>query len=168
MQLILHLKPWKLFIIIMAPNLLSSIEGLSAIIMPIASFAYLSWIHSVGLTMNEKIPASSRPSSSYFTVSCLCCWLYHPYGIFLEHQIIRSETVSILLFLYIIWSFFYSIMFSSRMLESVIEGKLVSRSEAIKAFVCFIMFPWGVWHIQPAVQRVLKNKLPEEHSPMEY
>ncbi len=167
MQPILYLKSWQLFILLIIPGVLSGIAEFIDFMAPVFFFAYFRWIHSIGITMNEKIPADLRPSSSYFTVCCLCCCLYYPYGQFIANSFIHSEIFSNALFFYVVWSFFYSILFSSRMLESSIEGKLVSRSASFKAFVCFLMFPWGVWHIQPAVQRVLNNKPSTDSSPTE-
>jgi len=45
--------------------------------------------------------------------------------------------------------------FAGKMLESVIEGEIVGNSDALKAIICFVIFPVGLWYIQPAIQRVL-------------
>jgi hypothetical protein len=46
-------------------------------------------------------------------------------------------------------------MFASRMLESHFQKGIANRSDSLKAFLCFWFFPFGIWHIQAAVQRVL-------------
>ncbi len=55
-------------------------------------------------------------------------------------------------------NFLYIFGFASSMLESVIEGKVVNMSDSIKGIICFWVFPFGVWQIQPAVHRVLKSR----------
>jgi hypothetical protein len=48
-------------------------------------------------------------------------------------------------------------MFTARMIESVANGYLVNRSDSLKAFFGFWFFPVGIWYIQPAVQRLVKE-----------
>ncbi|MGZ3814089.1 MAG: hypothetical protein ACXVB0_23960 [Mucilaginibacter sp.] len=51
---------------------------------------------------------------------------------------------------------------AARMLESMFEGELVNRSDALKAFFGLWFFPFGIWYIQPAVKRVL-DKYDSDH-----
>ncbi len=69
-----------------------------------------------------------------------------------------SPLLTLPVLLYLFFSFLYVFAFAARMLESMIEGEIVGISDSLKGLLCFWVFPFGVWQIQPAVQRVLATR----------
>jgi len=125
--------------------------------------------------MHDLIPLALKPKIGYFKFNCLFIPFIELLLVFTNvfhmsvpkpSDTIRSINSGIILF-YGLWCYIYIAMFAARMLESVIEGKIVKRSDSLKGFVCLLFFPYGVWYIQPAVQRVLKKYESEKSQPAE-
>ena len=117
--------------------------------------------------MHEFIPLNTKPGAKYFRFDCLYIqFISIAVVVFAIAEMLLGlhlptlsytvqSIITMILLLYFIWSWVYISMFAARMLESVIEGELVNKSDSLKGFFCFLFFPIGVWYIQPAVQRVL-------------
>jgi len=133
----------------------------------IALVIHLAWVYAIGIKMNSLLPTVIRPGTKFFKIHW---WLL--LGIILfAYNILsystysplnsNSEMIFFLGFGLIVVYLEFSIwMFAARMLESMIEGEIVNRSDSLKAFFCFWIFPIGVWYIQPAVHRVLAKYEP--------
>jgi hypothetical protein len=156
MSKILNLRAWQLFLLLTAPLLLSTILD-SYWSMVFVQLIYFGWVYAIGSSMNKRIPLSQRPRSIYFKLSCVYCVIVFGSNVLSVPQPTNViwQTLDIIFKLYTLWSWIYIVVFAARMLESVIEGRVVGISDSMKAIVCLIAFPWGVWTIQPAVKRVL-------------
>ncbi len=169
MKFLLYLKPWKLFFIFFICMILSCSPSFGTAAELVFWVMYTGWVYHIGVTMHGLIPPSVRPKISYFKFNCLFIQFIALLFVFVTliatvfnisipnlSDNIRSITLGIYLG-YSIWCWIYISMFAARMLESVIEGKLVNKSDSLKGFVCLLFFPYGVWYIQPAVQQVLRK-----------
>jgi hypothetical protein len=163
MEFILRLRAWQVFSIIFIPVILADFDSkLATIWYSMFEVIYTFWIYAIGIKMNSMIPGKIRRSVTLFKV-------YNLLYIFLIISMNIMRAVSewtpfdsdrdiyfsmgfILLILYLSFNIW---MFAARMLESVIEGTIVNRSDSLKAFLCFWFFPIGIWFIQPAVNRVI-------------
>ena len=163
MKFLLYLKPWVLFLIFIASILLASDSSYGLFIGFACWIIYAGWIYQIGVTMHNYTSLQNKPSIRYFQFSC-CLMPFmimstQIFYLYLEAFITVNETlstiISIAISCYMCWTWLYICMFAARMLESVIEGELVNKSDSLKGFVCLLFFPFGVWYIQPAVQRVL-------------
>jgi hypothetical protein len=173
MKFLLNLKAWQLFVILFIGMISSSDSSYGLFISMFFFLIYVSWIYQIGITMYNLIAVQSRPGIRYFKFCCLFMLflsvlseLFYVYIIqFIPQRDIIEPIISIIVPCYAGWTWLYISMFSARMLESAIEGRLVMRSDSMKGFVCIIAFPIGVWYIQPAVQRVL-NKYKVVRAPL--
>jgi hypothetical protein len=158
---LIRLKPWQLFLLFIVPYFFSSVTYLSIVTMPIWISAYIGWIYSIGVTMHALIPNKNKPNVTYFKYCCalLACTLIAIMvfsGLLGETNFMMKYPIDLFIIFPIYIFLCFSVwMFAARMLESMIEGEMVNRSDALKAFFMFWMFPIGVWYIQPAVKRVL-------------
>jgi hypothetical protein len=174
MKFLLYLQPWKLFLIFFLSVIFSSNHSIGLGVCLLCWIVYTGWIYHIGITMQRLIPLSTKPGIKYFMFNCLYIQFVFIamvafaiakmlFGLYLPTLSYIIQLITSVVFLsYFIWSWLYISMFAARMLESVIEGELVNKSDSLKSFFCFLFFPIGVWHIQPAVQRVLvKYKDPQ-------
>jgi len=166
MNPLLKLKATHLFLLLILVTLLSEMEIFGNVIKFIGLLFYISWMYSIGSYMNSFIPEKSRPSITYFQISCLFIVLFEIFtyltiGYISDDELFQFNGYKSYLFilfgLYSAWSMLYIFSFAARMLESVIEGKITTLNKSIKGFFCFWFFPIGIWYIQPAVHRVIEN-----------
>ncbi|NCD71390.1 hypothetical protein [Mucilaginibacter agri] len=165
---LLKLKAGHLFLLFILFQLIYEQASFSSLIQFIALLIYIGWIYSIGSYMHGLIPPKLRPGITYFRVSCLFIiflWVigYFIQGYFANEELFQINSYKSLLYisltLYTAWSILYIFSFAARMLESVIEGEITNLSDSLKAFFCFWFFPIGMWYIQPAVHRVIENRL---------
>ncbi|MDP9080896.1 MAG: hypothetical protein M3O71_26045 [Bacteroidota bacterium] len=159
MDLLLRFKPWQLFVILLIPWVLSWFSSFTGIWDSLFLLIYVGWAYAIGIKMNALIPENKRPGVKLFKINF---WLLVVFTVLVVNILVYTRAImdnntifSIVfaaVFIYLILSIW---MFAARMLESMIEGYVVNRSDALKGFFCFWFFPFGIWYIQPAVQRVL-------------
>jgi len=163
MNFLLRFHPGVLFFLLVFPTFFWSFSVSGICFFLLWTGVYIGWIYSIGKTMNALMPDKIRPNIKYFNFYCtgsvtmlfiMVALTYFNSTLYkLEDPIRIGITVALTLFYFFL--FFSMWMFAARMLESVTEGRLVYRSDSIRAFFYFWMFPIGVWYIQPAVKRVL-------------
>jgi hypothetical protein len=167
MKFVLYLKPWKLFLVFFICIIASFISSVGLIVDLACWMIYTGWVYHIGVSTYELVPDRSKPGSKYFKFSCVFIPLVIILMVALQigedilnihFKPVISYNVILLIFpIYVLWSWVYISMYAARMLESVIEGKLLYKSDAMKGFVCFFVFPIGVWYIQPAIQKILNE-----------
>lgn len=169
MKFLLYLKSWKLFLIFITGIIIVTFYSYTIEAFLLLWTIYIAWVYHIGVIIHGLLPCELKPKIGYFKFNCL----FLPFVVLFGTALALLETIfnfsipipsfivnwiiSIIFLGYWAWCWLYISMYAGRMLESVIEGQLVNRSDALKAFVCFLAFPYGVWYIQPAVQRVLKK-----------
>ncbi|MES2107905.1 MAG: hypothetical protein V4577_04110 [Bacteroidota bacterium] len=163
MEFLIRLKAWQVLLLILFPAFLSNYDSLQPVIWTLMVYViYWAWIYAIGIKMNSFIPANLRPGLTSFKIHSYLLLIFlitlfaaeffgqlpdieSPYAMYFG---LGAMTISLYL-LFNVW------MFSARMLESVIVGTIVNRSDSLKAFLCFWFFPIGIWFIQPAVNRAV-------------
>ncbi|HTD97881.1 MAG TPA: hypothetical protein VK668_01275 [Mucilaginibacter sp.] len=161
MNFLLRLKSWQLFLLLIVPYFLTSIPYFGNLFYITGIVMYVGWPYAIGTRMHALMPDKLKPGITLFKYCCIILiviiitlntWqVYFGGTTFLSrYQVSDFVILPILLFL-----IFYIWMFAPRMLESVIEGRMVYRSDSLRAFFGFWFFPIGVWYIQPIVHRVL-------------
>jgi len=145
----------------MLPCLFLGDGNLCKVVQSFGYLLYLGWVYTIGNAMHNRLPNQLKPTIRHFNVCCLILLvlILSPYVLYL-FLVSYVETYYILILVMCgVSSLIYTISFSARMLESMIEGELVGFDASVKAFLMILMYPFGIWNIQPAVQRVL-NKYP--------
>jgi len=166
MKFLLYLKSWQLFIIFIIGLIFYGDSSYGMYAGLLCWVVYIGWLYHISVAMYEIMPIQYRPGIKYFKLSCLFILMMLAIGIiapvyslFPQNSIV-GEIIDIIVGCYIAWSWLYITLFTARLVESSIQGKLVYRSDSLKAFIYLFVFPLGVWYIQPAVQRVLKHYSP--------
>lgn len=156
MRFLLKLKSWQLFVLIVIPAFIPNSLIIYTKVLYLSLFVSFAWIYLVGTTMHSLIPAAVKPNVKYFRLYFLLIIIAL---ILFRIAQLSSDSSTTWLFaagviIYVI-GFTCACGFAGKMLESIIEGEIVNNSDALKAIICFIIFPVGLWYIQSAVQRVL-------------
>ncbi len=156
MTLLLHLKPWQLFLTLVLLMILSSLPYIGIVASVIWVVGYFGWIYAIGTKMHRLIPAKTKPAINVFKVTSACTvFLFMAGGFINENTLAIPVWLDIVITILPFICFFYSVGFASQMLESMIEGEIVSFGGSVKCFILMWIFPIGIWFVQPAVQRVL-------------
>ncbi len=158
MKFLLRSKSWQILALVCVPFFLP-FDGIIGIICRlIGLFIYHTWIFTIGTTMHFLLPQHLKANIKYFKISYgfnLFFCLIAIAASYNNSTTVDFEYIYISISVFYIFSMLYFFSFAGRMLESMIEGRVVSNSDALKALFCFWFFPWGVWQIQPAVKNVL-------------
>jgi hypothetical protein len=155
MKFLLNLKPWQLFILIIGPALIPAFSFWIQLLYVLGLLVYIGWIYAIAVNMHALVSDGHKPSLLYFKICCIVISATYFIGLFMDDNF--DEPIMIPLLLFMIYSMLYVFMFGARMIESVANGYLVNRSDSLKAFFGFWFFPIGIWYIQPAVQRLLRQ-----------
>jgi hypothetical protein len=161
MKILLQIKAWQLFLVWVILSIFSLVSYVAEFLLILV---YVFWIYSIGVTMHSHLPQNIRPGLGYFKFCCLFILIANLaisvfnryYGI--EKLSQWGEYTVILCFLCFA---VYAVMFAARMLESVVKGELVNRSDSFVTFLYLSFTPFGFWYIQKAVKSVLKNQTTE-------
>ena len=162
MDLLLRFKPWHLFFLLLIPTVFSWFSTFAGIWDSVFFVLYIGWAYAIGLKMNALLPGGIRPATTSFkihfwllvglTLFALNILRYIPLPVHNEDYNLLFQLIVILIYFYLLCNVW---MFAARMLESHFQKGVANRSDSLKAFFCFWFFPFGIWHIQPAVQRAL-------------
>lgn len=161
-NIFMRLNAWQIFILIILPNFWTFNIYLTDVLRVFCFSIYIGYIYTIGLCMHSKL-ALAKPSTLYFKFSAILFCISFIAGIFINEDFLNQDytkpnvILMILVAIYIFWSFLYICMFSARMLTSVIEGRLVLRSDSLKAFFGLWILPLGIWFIQPAVRQIVNQ-----------
>jgi hypothetical protein len=167
MNLILRLKSWQLFILIVIPLFFQPINLVFEIIYLFGSSVYLSWIFAIGSTMHSLLLVKSKPNIIYFKISCFSTALIILFSCFFNPSELLNPFADgskayffWVFFAFVMASMFYFFGFAARMLQSKIDGEIANRSDSLRNFFYIWFFPIGIWYIQPMIKRALEKSPP--------
>lgn len=152
MKILLRLKAWQLFVLTLIPAFyFPGANIFYQVTYWFGTMIYIGWIFSIGIVMHSLIDSPLKPKIIYFKISCLLISLLLPFGAYAPLQysyFFSCAMIGVVIMLYLF-------MFAARMPESVVEGKIVNRSDSLRAFFYIWFFPIGIWYLQPLIKNVL-------------
>jgi len=162
MNFLLRLKPWHLFVLLLIPWVFSLFSAFAAIWHSVLFVVYAGWAYAIGIKMNALLPEAIRPGITSFKIHywllvsvTIIAFNVVPYIQLPAHSGDYSGSFQVIFLFTYFYLLFNVWMFAARMLESNFQKGIANRSDSLKAFFCFWLFPFGIWHIQPAVQKAL-------------
>lgn len=144
-------SPWIIFLVLM----ITAIGG-NLIPFGISLFAFvmLAWLFSVGLALQEKLPARFDVSTRWFKILLAYVFFY----VMLTNLFVNIELFYVIPFhLLAVYGMFYALYFVSRSLVTAEEKQSLRFDRYIGTLFLFWFFPIGIWFVQPRVRRILKN-----------
>lgn len=181
MGLLIKLKHWQLFLLVIGlPIVLQLIQGMiflsSAdgneanygnslgllLILPLV--IYYGWIGAVGRAFSQKNSAVTMPSGRFrlsLWTSAICSilllayfWTYPQYLQATDHEeAVPIMLVGVMVFV-ALFTLFYCLSFMARAIVQLERGRRVNSSEFYSEFVMAVVFPIGIWLLQPRINKL--------------
>ena len=181
MKLLRKLKHWQIFLLVVGVpivvQLIQNIIFLSSgpgdeatssnglgllLILPL--LAYYGWIGSVGTAFSQRNTSASMPDGRFkasLWTSCVCSiillvyfWAYPQYLRATDNEeAIPIMLIGLLLFV-ALFTLFYCLSFMARAVVQLERSGRVSSPEFYSEFVMAVVFPIGIWLLQPRINRL--------------
>src|SRR5690554_4024652 len=181
MELLRKLKHWQVFLLVVGIPLvlqliqniifLSSADGNAAdygnslgllLILPL--LVYYGWIGSVGSAYSQRNTAVNMPLGRFrlsLGTSVICSilllvyfWAYPQYFRATDHEeAVPIILIGVLVFV-ALFTLFYCLSFMARAIVQLEQGRRVTSSEFYSEFVMAVVFPIGIWLLQPRINRL--------------
>jgi MFS family permease len=180
MILLIELKHWQLFLIIVGiPLLVMLLEGFTyqetegeaftisavlrlAMVIPFLTFYF--WLWSCGYLLNEKIKDSLNTHSSYFSLavgtSAFATFFLTVYGALLGNrgqEYAEFNTMTYIGFgLVVFIALFTFLMAASFLAKTLVRAEReahVKSADYYSEFIMILVFPIGIWMLQPRIQK---------------
>jgi hypothetical protein len=159
-------KHWTLFMITVLPFLLGRASGYHHIFFALGFFLYMYWIISAGkygsLLFEKQVKGILWFSLMNRLIFILFAVIY--YLLYFKGFPPQAPLYTILLYGSIVLflsAYFYTVIFSSLILERLENEKPVLISIFTNCYL-FILFPIGVWILQPRVNELIGKRLEDE------
>lgn len=158
-HLIIKIKHWALFLILVCPSIVASIfsdpnkYSKSKILANIIGMiVYFFWIWSI----NESLIGKMKVNRGVFFTFCMgltfiCFLTFNVYTLF--YGIPKSNYSSIATASVLVLTV-YCIIITSQRLKSFELCRKAKFTEYFGNFVLFLVFPIGIWFLQPRINRV--------------
>ena len=118
------------------------------------SFILLSWLLSVGLSLQNKVPTELRGPVTFFQINIFYGFIFLFVVDFFE---VEQSPFLIPFQLYGVYSFFYSLYFVSRSLVIAEEQRKVRADRYFGTLFLFWFAPIGIWFLNPRIKSCMKG-----------
>jgi hypothetical protein len=167
MKTILNIKHWQLFMLICGVQIIittlndfdyvyrritySTAIDLVGMFVGISFFVF--WLWSVSIVLNRKQKTEIKLNVSLFKISTL---LFVANILITSILILGATSEEFLLVLTLIsFGFFiYAVLFTAKTLKTTELRRVAGISEYIGDFLLFILFPLGIWFLQPRINKI--------------
>ncbi len=182
MKKILHLKHWQLIAILIGFPILLSLDSvfeimtmlndsLNSILIPILTFLwfefYIFWIYSIGVNLYKKLPSTVYMNINTFRIFVFIPAVYILLMLLYMFRPMDNNTSDFSALLFIaasvplqfisMGSILYCCYFIAKALKSVETQKPCNPFEFGGEMLLVFFFPFGVWVIQPRVNKVFEE-----------
>ncbi|NVN96024.1 MAG: hypothetical protein HXX18_12150 [Bacteroidetes bacterium] len=152
MKILLKIKHWQLFLILFLPCYFVNSKITMDLITIFLLIVFSLWVYSIGVLgqLKNKELGFEKKVSTYFKINCFLLpltWL-----------IVQLSQFKITIFISSIYfwvALFYIIYFVSITIVTYSNKKNAKFKESILTMIGFLIFPVGVWFIQPKVNRII-------------
>ena len=138
-------------------NFLSPPILLTRALMPMFLLFPVLWVYAIGTNLHNLLPEARSfelnlfRTSIFTAITCLYIFVFFFFG----PKMVGSPGQILILLTNA--CYIYSIYLTSKMLLIVEKSQEVNFHTIGNAFLLFIVFPVGVWFIQPRIQKIFKN-----------
>ncbi len=162
-MMFLKLKSWQLFILMLTPLILSTIDKVYWVTVTIDIIGYIlifGWFLSVGVNLNESTIDDEKSSDAFFIINCIYLIIITSLSsIFSTKQGGDLEMPSYLLFFstYTVIAYFHVVYFFSKAFIAAQDVlPLKDRLNWKTVFLLSFIFLVGVWIIQPRINKIIR------------
>ena len=143
------------------PTMMHDLPFLAVIEMFALAFAV--WLWSLGTFIHSVVPLPLRLNSTFFPIAVLCPSLYTVLFIAVFQGM--NPTLFALIFplhLFAMFCVLYSWYFISKSLAMAERQRSASFPEYVGYVLCLWFFPFGIWFIQPRINRLYAETLHQQ------
>jgi hypothetical protein len=184
MDLLRKLKHWHLFLIIVGiPFVIQFIQSILflasdqdhpetssflGLILIIPLVCYFLWIRAVGKF--SESPDSPQMNTRKFQISWWISILTHLFLLIYfwsypqnlnrteEDEVIPIMVVGLIVFV-ALFTLFYCLSFMARAIVQLERGRRITSSEYFSEFIMAVIFPIGIWLLQPRINRLSRTMI---------
>jgi hypothetical protein len=167
MKAILQAKHWQLFLLFVIPQLLAEMFSVSSdkVLQLLTTAIFLAWLWAVGVTLNFD----NKDRNILFKTCFFYSFLYSPYSIYfgtnynvseIGMELLKKEWPNLFFHVIYIITLLCCVFFCAKRLKKYMLKRSVVFSDYILDIILILLFPIGVWFLQPRV-----NKLSELTEP---
>lgn len=175
MDFVLKAKAWQVFIIVVlipfsihyygihglfgGNNISPTLITIASKTLTVLVFSiFLTWLRTLGLRLNAKIPKELRPSNKPFKIAIIYIAIY---TIIFQLKLLylgAAVSMKVLFPFHIAATFliFYCLLFIAKNLTTI-EKQANLNSVTGSAFFQLWFFPIGIWFLQPRVNKVFSD-----------
>jgi hypothetical protein len=129
---------------------------------PVLIILYISWLLGVGIGLNKSVNRDLRPNNGFFIFSVIIVPLYTILFMILIYRMTIDQNTGWIPFiipLHFLAMFcqLYIIYFLSKNLLMAERNRQSKFSDILKPYILFLIFPIGIWFIQPRINRLNQN-----------
>lgn len=160
MNFVLSLKHWQVFLIFLVGSITSNFtwEGRELLTLGFNSVGliiYFFWYFAVGLELTEHLPSRVNLSRNLF--------IFNAFVLLISRAVIElvfdghystNELPGFLWILYLMFALFQFIFYPSKALRSIEIAEEANFSEYIGYFLMILLWPFGIWWIQPKLNKI--------------
>lgn len=178
MKFFLTIKHWQLFAIIfaiplilqfviMGALLINSSDTLLFTIFPILMgcemIIFFCWFYSLGINLHKKLPETIKMSLIKFKIFLFIPAIYMVFFTLFFVSLFDKGVLNPAIFIVIfpchflsMFGVFYDLYFISKSLKTVELQRPVKFEDFAGEFFLFLIFPIGIWFLQPRVNKIFK------------
>lgn len=156
MKFFLEIKAWAVFIIVVLPIVFTTPAPINGILYIFGFSALFLWIFSIGYYGSKKLDEMGLPNKGnmrLFTISSFASPVFCAVFVLFRNNIGESA-VGFILGLIGSVCYFYTFFLASKIMVTLEKRREASPSEYLMALLSLFMFPFGIWFIQPKVNRI--------------
>lgn len=176
---LLKIKHWQLFGLLILVPVFFQLIGIESLLngdpretfkmFPILVILFCtimySWIYSIGIFMNKRLPQTVSLNLTTFRVFTFFIVTYVIMAVILMTLIFSDTIIAIpnmtmvflMLHLFVMFCIFYCMWFTAKSLKSVELQRPVTFSDFAGDFLLILFFPIGVWIIQPRINKLFEQ-----------
>lgn len=163
MQVILKLKHWQVFLILLAGSIASNLtweshELFNLVLNSFGLIIYFFWYFAVGLELTEHLPPRVELPRTLFIVNAfvLIISLLILVAVF-NGQFSGNGLIGFLWIGYLMYALFQFMFYPSKALRTVEQGTAARFGQYFKYVLLIIFWPIGIWWIQPKLNKIAKD-----------
>lgn len=163
MNLILRLKHWQVFIIIilgLSINNFTVVDNptLTTVLRVIGIAIFFSWGLLVGHGLYNLLPERVDLNYNLFIINSFV-WLasYVIVMVISDGEGMTFNGVAALPGFYVFYAFLHFLIFPARALRSIEKGRRADIGECIGDFFLIVFLPIGIWFLQPRINKVTER-----------
>lgn len=163
MDFILRLKHWQVFIILLIGTLTSNFtwenqETFNLVLNSLGLIIYFFWYFAVGLELTEHVPPRVELSRTLFIVNAFVLIISMLIiGAVFNGHFSSNGLLEFLWIAYLMYAMFQFMFYPSKALRTVEQGKEATFGQYIKYVLLTIFWPFGIWWIQPKLNRIVNS-----------